>query len=108
MDRPLSPALTQGTKLVSYSPFRISFAGGGTDINPFCDAYGGSVINTTIDRGVTVIYTPGEYELEISSLDSFLCMWINDRTAVVSALDDPRPEPGGTPLFMLIRPRSMP
>jgi D-glycero-alpha-D-manno-heptose-7-phosphate kinase len=69
MDRPLSPALTQGTKLVSYSPFRISFAGGGTDINPFCDAYGGSVINTTIDRGVTVIYTPDEYELEISSRD---------------------------------------
>ncbi len=61
--------MTQEPKLVSYSPFRISFAGGGTDINPFCDTYGGSVINATIDRGVTVIYTPDDYELEISSRD---------------------------------------
>ena len=57
------------TKIAAYSPFRVSFGGGGTDINPFCETYGGAVVNTAIDRGVTLIYTPDEYELEISSRD---------------------------------------
>ena len=57
------------TKIIAYSPFRVSFGGGGTDINPFCDTYGGAVVNTTIDRGVTLTYTKDEYELEISSRD---------------------------------------
>lgn len=61
--------LNQKERIVSYSPFRVSFAGGGTDISPFCDSHGGAVINTAIDRGVTVIYTPDSYELEISSRD---------------------------------------
>lgn len=56
-------------RYVAYSPFRISFGGGGTDISPFCDTHGGAVINTTIDRGVTVKYTPDPYDLEISSRD---------------------------------------
>lgn len=56
-------------RYAAYSPFRISFGGGGTDISPFCNTYGGAVINTAIDRGVTVIYTPDEYDLEISSRD---------------------------------------
>ncbi len=56
-------------RFVAYSPFRISFGGGGTDISPFCDQHGGAVINTTIDRGVTVSYTPDPYDLEISSRD---------------------------------------
>lgn len=56
-------------RFVAYSPFRISFGGGGTDISPFCDKHGGAVINTTIDRGVTVRYTPDQYDLEISSRD---------------------------------------
>ena len=56
-------------RFTAYSPFRVSFGGGGTDISPFCDNYGGAVVNTTIDRGVTVIYTPDDYDLEISSRD---------------------------------------
>lgn len=56
-------------RYVAYSPFRISFGGGGTDISPFCDLHGGAVLNTTIDRGVTVSYTPDQYDLEISSRD---------------------------------------
>lgn len=58
-----------GKRYAAYSPFRISFGGGGTDISPFCDKYGGAVVNTAIDRGVTVVYTPDEYDLEISSRD---------------------------------------
>lgn len=56
-------------RYAAYSPFRISFGGGGTDISPFSDVHGGAVVNTAIDRGVTVLYTPDEYDLEISSRD---------------------------------------
>ena len=51
------------------SPLRITFAGGGTDVEPFIKKYGGAVVNSTIDRKVTVIYEPDEYDLEISSRD---------------------------------------
>lgn len=34
----------------SRTPLRISFAGGGTDVPPYPELYGGAVISTTIDR----------------------------------------------------------
>jgi len=52
-----------------YSPLRISFAGGGTDISPFFEKYGGAVLNTTIDRGITIRYIDDNLPLEISSRD---------------------------------------
>ncbi len=51
------------------SPLRITFAGGGTDVEPFIEKYGGAVVNSTIDRKVMVTYEPDEYDLEISSRD---------------------------------------
>ncbi|MFG1449979.1 MAG: kinase [Thermoplasmataceae archaeon] len=77
-------------RIISYSPFRISFGGGGTDINPFCDRFGSAVLNATIDRGVTVTYTRDAYELEISSRDflkSFLVSSSDDRGVLNGILE---------------------
>ena len=42
----------------SRSPLRISFAGGGTDVSPYAELYGGAIISTTIDRYAYVTLKP--------------------------------------------------
>ena len=46
--------LYQMDKIVSKTPLRISFVGGGTDLPGFYQTYGGAVISTAIDKYVTV------------------------------------------------------
>lgn len=54
----------------SRAPLRLGLAGGGTDVSPFCDEYGGAVLNATIDLYAycTIIPTE-ENSIEIHSLD---------------------------------------
>ena len=45
-------------KIISKTPLRISFVGGGTDLPSFYQKYGGAVISTAIDKYVTVAVSP--------------------------------------------------
>jgi D-glycero-alpha-D-manno-heptose-7-phosphate kinase len=41
--------------IISRTPLRVSFAGGGTDLPAFCDMHGGAVVSTAIDKWIRVI-----------------------------------------------------
>jgi D-glycero-alpha-D-manno-heptose-7-phosphate kinase len=56
--------------LVARSPMRISFGGGGTDLEAYYAQYGGMVISTTINKYFYAILTPDESnELQVISAD---------------------------------------
>lgn len=60
------------TKIRARAPLRIGLAGGGTDISPYCDEFGGAVLNVTIDRFAFASCIPrndGRIEFEADDID---------------------------------------
>ena len=53
----------------SRAPLRLGLAGGGTDVSPFSDNYGGLVLNATIDLFVQAIIEPLECRIELVASD---------------------------------------
>jgi len=52
------------------APLRISFAGGGTDVSPYPELYGGCVLNATINKcAYTVLEIVDKSGIEVQSLD---------------------------------------
>lgn len=45
-------------KYISKAPFRIGLAGGGTDVSPYSDLYGGNTLNSTVDLYATAVLIP--------------------------------------------------
>ena len=45
-------------KYISKAPFRIALAGGGTDVSPYSETYGGNILNSTIDLYATAVIIP--------------------------------------------------
>jgi len=54
----------------SKAPCRLEFAGGGTDVPPFCDEYGGIILNSAINQYAYCTISPrDDKEFHIKSLD---------------------------------------
>ena len=54
----------------SKTPLRISFAGGGTEVEPFLSERGGVVLSTTIDRyAYSSLHLNQDRSIHVTSLD---------------------------------------
>jgi D-glycero-alpha-D-manno-heptose-7-phosphate kinase len=71
------------------APLRISFAGGGTDVPPYCDERGGAVLNVTINRYAYATLVPGGEQFTVRSLDydASICYGIEDDFVYDGQLD---------------------
>ena len=65
----LIPSLSS-TGVRSRAPLRLGLAGGGTDVSPYSDEYGGAVLNATIDRFAFAFIEPSQdWKIRFISVD---------------------------------------
>lgn len=79
--------------IISRTPFRISFFGGGTDYPGWYEEYGGSVLSTTIDKYcyITIRYLPPffehKYRIVYSKIENVKCISEIQHKAVRALLE---------------------
>ena len=53
----------------SRAPLRIGLAGGGTDVTPYSDEFGGAILNATISHYAHAVIEPNESGIMIQAMD---------------------------------------